>query len=124
MTEQEVLATHRDIFYAALLNGDWDALSDLYANDYTLVRSDGSQLCKEEVLLDLRSGDLIFKAIELREERVRLCGSMGLLTGESTTVSERNGIASRSHVRLTAVYLKSDSRIYLLHLQSTDLAKG
>ena len=124
MTEQEVLATHRDIFYAALLNGDWNALSDLYANDYTLVRSDGSQLSKQEVLSDLRSGDLIFKAIELREERVRLSGSMAVLTGESTTVSERNGLASHSRFRLTAVYRKSDSRIHLLHFQTTDLAKG
>ena len=124
MTKEEVLATHQDLFYAALLNSDWDALSDLYAEDYTLVRSDGTELRKEEVLSDLQSGGLRFKSIELREERVRLCGSMALLTGESTTVSERNSLESRSHFRLIAVYTKSDSRLHLLHFQSTDVAEG
>jgi ketosteroid isomerase-like protein len=124
MTKQEVLTAHQKIFYAALIDGDWDALSDLYADDYTLVRSNGVQLSKQDVLLDLRSGGLIFKAIEMRNELVRLSGSMALLTGESTTLSEQNGVEFRSQFRFTAVYVQSGSRMHLLHFQSTDIAKG
>jgi hypothetical protein len=38
MTSELVLQTHRDVFYRALLERDWEALSDLYAGDYMLVR--------------------------------------------------------------------------------------
>ncbi len=122
MTRREVLAAHQNIFYASLLNGDWDALSDLYADDYTLVRSDGTALGKGEVLSELRSGDLSFKSIELRNQDVRLSGAMAVLTGESMTVSEKNGVEARSHFRLTAVYMESASRLHLLHFQSTNIA--
>jgi ketosteroid isomerase-like protein len=124
MTKQEVLATHREVFYAALLTRDWDALSLLYAEDYTLVRSDGSTLGKAEVLSDLKSESLIFKAIELRNEQVRLGGPMAILTGESLAVSERDGVESHSHNRLTAVYIKSGTSIHLLHFQSTEILRA
>jgi hypothetical protein len=124
MTKREVLATHQDIFCASLLNGDWNVLSEFYADDYTLIRSDGTHLRKGEVLSDLRSGGLIFKAIALEEEQVRLYGPMALLTGMSTTVSERNGLESRSQFRLTAIYREYDLRIHLLHVQSTEVAEG
>ena len=123
MTKQELLSTHHDVFYTALLERNWNALAKLYADDYTLVRSDGTTLDKAEVLSDLRSEGLIFKTIELRNEQVRLCGSMGLLTGESETASERYGIESRSHFRLTAVYIKSGASIHLLHFQSTAMSE-
>jgi hypothetical protein len=124
MTKHEVLRTHREVFYAALLTRNWDALSLLYAEDYTLVRSDGSALGRAEVLSDLRSEHLIFKAIELRNERVRLGGPMGILTGESLAVSERDGVELRSHNRLTAVYLKTGACIHLLHFQSTEILQA
>jgi hypothetical protein len=124
MTKHEVLTTHREVFYAALLTRNWDALSLLYAENYTLVRSDGSALGKADVLSDLRSESLIFKAIELRNEQVRLGGPMGILTGESLAVSERDGVESRSHNRLTAVYIKSGASIHLLHFQGTDILQA
>jgi hypothetical protein len=49
MTEESVLQTHRGIFYQALLTQDWDSLSALYADEYTLVRSNGTVLSKEIV---------------------------------------------------------------------------
>ena len=42
MTPEQVLATHRGGFDRALLERDWDYLASLYANEYMLVRSDGS----------------------------------------------------------------------------------
>jgi hypothetical protein len=51
MTAEEVLRVHRDIFYRSLIDQDFDALAVLYANDYMLVRSDGSVLNKESVLM-------------------------------------------------------------------------
>jgi hypothetical protein len=121
LNQDTVLKTHRDIFYRALLHQDWGSLAELYADDYTLVRSNGIALTKEEVLTDLRTGNLVFNSIELMEEHVRLVGSVAILTGESRTIAERDGVASESHLRLVAVYVETEGNLRLLYFQSTDI---
>jgi hypothetical protein len=121
LNQDTVLKTHRDIFYRALLHQDWGSLAELYADDYALVRSNGTALTKEEVLTDLSSGDLVFKSIELMNEHVRFVGSVAILTGDSRTIAERNGVSSESHFRLVAVYEETEGRLRLLYFQSTDI---
>jgi len=121
MTEQEVLVTHHGVFYQALTNQDYLALSNLYSPDYMLVRSDGSVLNKAEVLSDLKNGGLIFKSIELSHSEVRVYGSTAILAGESRTVSLRNGVESSTNFRLVAVYTKQAESINLVYFQSTSL---
>jgi len=121
LNQDTVLKIHRDIFYKALLHQDWDSLFELYAEDYTLVRSNGTALTKEEVLTDLSAGDLVFKSIELMNEHVRLVGSVAILTGDSRAITERNGVASESHFRLVAVYVETNGNLHLLYFQSTDI---
>ena len=53
MTVEDVIRTHTEGFNRALTTHDLDALSALYADDYMLVRPDGSVLGKEDVLRDL-----------------------------------------------------------------------
>jgi len=97
MTTEEVLRVHRDTFYRSLIDQDYDALADLYANDYMLVRSDGSVLNKEAVLHDLKLGGLTFTSIELVSEVVRIYGGTAIVSGESRTLARRDGeqLASR-----------------------------
>jgi hypothetical protein len=124
MTPDSILRTHQEVFYKALLHQDWSALASLYADDYNLVRSDGTSLSKTEVLNDLQVGGLVFRSIKLMDGRVRLVGSVAVLTGESQTVSERQGIVSESHFRLIAVYVEAEASVRLLHFQSTDIQKA
>ena len=42
LTADEVARTHTQVFNAALLSRDLDTLATLYADDYMLVRPDGS----------------------------------------------------------------------------------
>ena len=121
MTAETVLQTHNLVFYQALLDQDWISLAELYADDYSLVRSNGSVLSKEEVLTDLQSGDLVFRSIKLTNALVRLIGSVALLTGDSQTIAERGCVEFVSHFRLVAVYVEDEGRIRLLHFQSTDI---
>ena len=121
MTAEEILSIHTDIFNRALKEQDYIALEGLYADDYMLVRPDGSVLNKQEVLRDLRSGRLRFDSITLGQAEVRIYGSTALLTGESQAVSSRSGMESRSHFRLTAVYVQQGQSIKLVHFQSTSL---
>jgi len=79
MTAEEVLGVHRNIFYRSLIHQDYEALADLYANEYMLVRADGSVLTKEAILNDLKLGGLTFKSIELAGEDVRIYGETAIV---------------------------------------------
>ena len=61
---EDVVRTHTE-FNRALTMRDFDALSKLYADEYVLVRPDGSVLSKKEVLRDLQEGGLKFTSIEI-----------------------------------------------------------
>src|SRR5580692_6486211 len=121
MTAEEILNLHTDTFNRALKEQDYTALEGLYAGNYMLVRPDGSVLNKQEVLQDLRSGGLRFHSIELSQTEVRMYGSTAVLTAESHAISSRNGMESRSHFRLIAVYVQQEQSITLVHFQSTFL---
>ena len=122
MTAEEILSIHTDTFNRALKEQNYIALEGLYADDYMLVRPDGSVLDKQEVLQDLRSGGLRFHSIELGQTEVRMYGATAVLTAESRAISSRNGMESRSHFRLIAVYVQQGQSIKLVHFQSTSLA--
>ena len=122
MTEAEVLAIHTGSFYRALKSRDFGTLEQLYSESYMLVRADGSGLNKQQVLHDLRDRGLTFPLIELRGEQVRLYGAVAILTGESRTVSSRDGQEHSEHFRFVAVYAQEGATLRLVHFQSTTLA--
>jgi ketosteroid isomerase-like protein len=120
MTPDDVVRTHRE-FNRALTRRDFDALSALYADDYMLVRPDGSILSKEQVLRDLQSGGLTFTSIEIDNVNVRVYGETALLTGDSRTMTSRKGQAATTHIQLVAVYVADRGALRLAHFQSVSL---
>jgi hypothetical protein len=122
MTKEQLLRLHLDGFNQALIRQDYGALEAIYSDRYMLVRPDGSVLDKQQVLKDLREQGLKFHSIDMQDVVVRMFGSAGILTAETTTVSSRNGKESRGHVRLVAVYAQEGDAIRLVHFQSTTLA--
>jgi ketosteroid isomerase-like protein len=118
LTAEEVARTHTEVFNAALLSGDLDTLAMLYADDYMLVRPDGSVLSKDEVLYGLREGGLTFKSIEVTNVKVRVYGTAALLTAESLMTASKLGQQARAHIRLLAVYVADGNGPRLAHFQS------
>src|SRR5580658_7232801 len=100
MTAEEILNIHTSIFNRALKEQNYAALEELYADDYMLVRPDGSVLNKQEVLQDLQSGGLRIHSIELGQTEVRIYRPTAVLTAECQAVSSRREIESRSRFRL------------------------
>jgi len=120
ITTQDVVRTHTE-FNRALTARDFDALSKLYADDYMLVRPDGSVLSNQEVLRDLQAGGLIFTSIEIANVKVRIYGQTALLTADSRTVTSRSGKEARAHIGLVAVYVAEGGVLRLVHFQSVSL---
>jgi len=123
MAKDEILKIHTDRFLGALTARNYAALEALYSDDYMLVRPDGSVLNKQEVLQDLRNNGLTFHSIDLLESLVRIYGSTAVVTGESRTVTSRDGAENRAHFRFIAVYARESETIRLAHFQSTTLAR-
>ena len=121
MTPEEVSRAHREDFYGALRKNDLEKLSQVYSDDYMLVRSDGSAFSKAQILDDLKTHAMSFKSIELTNEKIRIYGPVGVLTGDSKITTVRDGIESRTGFRLVAVYHKQSNRIELVHFQSSPL---
>jgi ketosteroid isomerase-like protein len=121
ITKEEVRRTHREDFYGALRHNDFEKLSQIYADDYMLVRPDGTAFTKAQILADLKTHSMSFKSIELTNEKIRIHGSVGILTGDSEITSVRDGRESTTGFRLIAVYNKQNDRIELVHFQSSPL---
>jgi len=86
-----------------------------------LVRPDGSAFSKPQILDDLKGHSMCFCSIELTNEKIRIYGSVGILTGDSKITSVRDGKESKTEVRLVAIYCKQRDRIELIHFQSSPL---
>jgi ketosteroid isomerase-like protein len=119
MTEEEVSRAHHEGFYGALRNNDLEKLSQIYSDDYMLVRPDGSIFTKAQILDDLKTHAMSFNAIELTNEKVRIYGPVGVLTGDSKIITVRDGREGKTGFRLVAVYHQQSDRIKLVHFQSS-----
>jgi ketosteroid isomerase-like protein len=123
MTTEEVSRAHGEDFYGALRKNDLEKLSQLYSDDYMLVRPDGSVFSKAQILDDLKTHSMLFRSIELANEKIRIYGSIGILTGDSKITTVRDGKESQTEFRLVAVYSKQNDVVQLVHFQSSPLPK-
>jgi len=121
LTTEEVRRAHREDFYGALKKNDLEKLTQIYSDDYMLVRPDGSAFSKAQILEDLKSHSMSFNSIELTNEKIRIYGSVAVLTGDSKITLVRDGVESSTEFRLVAIYCKQSDRIALVHFQSSPL---
>jgi ketosteroid isomerase-like protein len=96
ITKEEVSRIHREDFYRALKQNDLEKLTQIYSDDYMLVRPDGSAFSKTQILDDLRSHSMSFNSIALTNEKIRIYGSVAVLTGDSKITSVRDGLKARA----------------------------
>ncbi|MGP0076499.1 MAG: nuclear transport factor 2 family protein [Bryobacteraceae bacterium] len=100
ITTDEVSRAHREDFYGALRKSDLDKLSQIYSDDYMLVRPDGSTFSKAQILDDLKTHAMRFSSIELTNEKIRTYGSVGILSGDSKIATVRDGKESETEFRI------------------------
>lgn len=111
-------------FFAALIEGDAEALDRILAEDFILIDvMRGDEVEKDSILALVRSGRLTFEGVEHAEPRVRMYGATAVITGRSQLrgVFEQTPFEVQS--RYTHVYVEQQARWRLVAAQGTQVAR-
>jgi ketosteroid isomerase-like protein len=74
----------------ALVNGDFQALGGIFAEEWTLV-SDGQVMSRQQIFAQLKSGDLKFNSYDLGELDIRVFGDTAVVIGHGKPQGEYRG---------------------------------
>ncbi len=118
--EDEVLQTQVRRF-EALIENDQAALDQLLAEDLIYTHSNAKVDTKQDFMAALKSGKVAYKSVQPDEVKVRLMGSVGIITGKADVVVEQEGKANTIHLRFMDVYAKRKGRWQQVGWQSTRL---
>lgn len=76
---------------AALVNANFQALGSVFAEEWTLIGSEGQILTRQQIFEHLRSGELKFSAYELGEMDIRIFGDTAVIVGHGNSHGEFKG---------------------------------
>ena len=71
-------------FSQVLLRSDWKALEQIEADDLIFTNADGSVTHKSDDETNLRSGNVKFDSIDMRNVNVQDFGDIAVVTGQLT----------------------------------------
>lgn len=114
--EQEIRKVIDD-FARAFAQVDTVSLNSLIADDYVHTNLDGGVLNKSQWLerakarlAEIRSGKFRFDHYSYDDLRIRIYGNTAVVTGQATTVGQREGKVFKSNLRFTNVWVKREGR--------------
>jgi ketosteroid isomerase-like protein len=107
--------------YAAMVDGDLDALDELLSDDVMYAHSDASVDSKASYLEMLRTGALIYHELEHTTEAVVSRPGVVIVGGTMSGSIHMNGIAKTLNSRVAAVWIAEDGRWRLAAFQPTPI---
>ena len=121
--ESEVLSLD-DQRYAAREKGDADAMSRIYADDYTLITAEGVLRSKSDQINEMRAQQLKFNPIEILDRNVRVYGDAAIVLAHEHSSIIRNGQEIGGNFRTSRTYIRRDGRWQLVHIQATRIVEA
>lgn len=109
--ERRWVQAHRDLDIATLEN--------MLAEEYVQIRPDGSVVGMQVVLESYRSGKRRWDYAESDQYQVTILGDTAILIGRWIGKGENEGESFDYTARFMAIYVKRDSRWFLVADQST-----
>ena len=94
----------------ALPKGDVVALEKIYADDLVYTNARGETLNKTQHLAELKARKLSFVSFKHSDVSVHVYGTMGIVTGVSTSAVSLNGVVSSSPRKFMNIYVKQDGK--------------
>jgi hypothetical protein len=110
------------LFFSSLMSADVSSLSQLLADDFTLIDvMSGSEVNKRMILTVVASGQLTFEAIEPAEQLVRLYAPAIVITGRTQMKGTFGGEPFAIESRYTHVYVNQNGEWPLVAAQGTKI---
>jgi ketosteroid isomerase-like protein len=118
---QEVLQMKRE-YDRALLRGDSSWFDRAFADDYLLIVGNGRTYGKTEIVKQLASGDVVWKAAAGRDMKVRTYGDTVVVTGRFTGKWLQKGKPVNVEERFTSVWVKDRGRWKAVSEHASDVS--
>lgn len=117
--EEAAVRAVEDRRIKALIDDDFAALEEIFADDLTYTHSNASVDTKRSYIDALRNGTTKYAAIDREQPVVRLYGDTAIFTGAATITMR--GQPDPIRLRYTLVYVKRDGRWQAVAWQATRL---
>jgi len=105
----------------AMTQADAQALGEILRDDLTYIHSSGPLETKAQVIDEITSGKLRYRAIEPSEQTVRVFGDTAIVTGRAQLRVNSGGKGLGFWVRFTEVWVRANNAWQLAAWQSTRL---
>lgn len=109
-------------FFAALVEGDAEALDRILGDDFVLIDvMGGAEVSKHSLLGLIRSGQLTFETVEHADPHVRLYGTSAVITGRTQMSGKYDETPFEVQSRYSHVYVEQQARWRLVSAQGTQI---
>ena len=105
--------------YAAMVDGDLDALDELLSDDVRYAHSNATVDSKASYLELLRTGELVYHSLEHTTEAVVSRPGVAVVGGTMSGSINMKGVAKMLNSRVAAVWVAEGDRWRLLAFQPT-----
>jgi len=119
--EQQVTALNDEVAQA-YLKGDTSALEKYFADDVTIIHSDGKLITKAEEIENFKSGALKFESIDVHERKLRVYGDTAVASLLASIKGTSNGKPFSGDIRNTRVWVKQMGNWKVVSFQITRVA--
>jgi ketosteroid isomerase-like protein len=109
--------------FRAQVEKDVATLNALLADDVSYTHSTGTRQTKAEYIKDIVSGNMVYKAIEPSNQKVRVYGNTAVITGTVKVSVSVAGTERAVALLYTDVHVKRGGRWQLVAWQSTTKAQ-
>jgi ketosteroid isomerase-like protein len=107
----------------AVMKNDLATLERILGDDLTYSHSTGRVETKAQFIGVLKSGEMKYESVQMRDASVRLYGNTAILTGSPMMKTNYKGQASTADLKVLRVYMKRGGVWKLVAHQSTRLAQ-
>jgi ketosteroid isomerase-like protein len=119
--ERQEIETLEDQWRTAQLSDDTAAMEKLLADDYLGVTANGNVLTKAQQLDRMRERQIALTRLELSDTKVKLSGSIAVVTSMAQLDGTADGAPLRGSFRYTQVYQRNAGTWRITSFEATRL---
>jgi len=119
--EEQIKALQAEVVQAQL-KGDTGALDKFYADDATLIHSDGTLSTKAQEIANIKSGFVKYESISVHELNIRTYGDTAVAIAKNSVKATISGKPYSSDTRVTRIWVKQKGNWKIIAYQVTRLA--